>query len=162
MFSLARLVRPLLRQSRPFLALSRNRMERYRGNTKVKSAVNSNGLNNSAAVMAPSRTAPIHCRAGEPPALGTISGSSGRNVTWTNMHDYEYLEIRAQLCSCWTTPVPTSQFLTLTNGSGILSVTSFSHACLVVPTPRVCVFSRSQFNSLYGTEEVKRDTKSLD
>ena len=50
----------------------------------------------------------------------------------------------------------------LTNGSGILSVTSFSHACLVVPTPRVCVFSRSQFNSLYGTEEVKRDTKSLD
>ena len=28
--------------------------------------------------------------------------------------------------------------------------------------PRVCVLSRSQFNSLYGTEEIKRDTKSLD
>ena len=26
----------------------------------------------------------------------------------------------------------------------------------------MCVLSRSQFNSLYGTEEVKRDTKSLD
>ena len=106
-------------------------MERYRGNTRSRVAVTLKWSNNSAAVLAPSRTAPI-C-SGESPALGTISGSSEGNVTWTNMHDHESLEIRAQLCSCWTPPVPTPQFLTLTNGSGILSVTSFSHACEVYP-----------------------------
>ena len=137
-------------------------MERYRGNTRSRVAVTLKWSNNSAAVRLHPGLRLFTVVPASLPVGGTISGSSEGNVTWTNMHDHESLEIRAQLCSCWTPPVPTPQFLTLTNGSGILSVTSFSHACLVVPTPSVCVFSRSQFNSLYGTEEVKRDTKSLD